>query len=102
MVNYLARRASPVAPFFFFSAATSGGREQGIVEQLGKNPPDWVVIISRDLREYGVRRYGETIGQGKMIMQWVDANYRFFGKVGGDPLSADQRGGVILQRRRQL
>src|ERR1700690_326065 len=28
MINYLAKRASPVAPFFFFSAATSGGREE--------------------------------------------------------------------------
>jgi hypothetical protein len=99
MINYLSRRASPVAPFFFFSAATAGGREQAIVENLRKNPPDWVVIVSRDLREYGVKRYGESIGEGKLIMQWVDANYRFYANIGGDPLLSDQRGGVILRRR---
>jgi hypothetical protein len=99
MINYLAKRASPVAPFFFFSAATSGGREESILEDLKKHPPDWVVIISRDLREYGVRRYGEAPGKGGLIMRWVDQNYRLSGHVGGDPLEAGHRGGVILKRR---
>jgi hypothetical protein len=99
MINYLARRASPVAPFFFFSAATSGGREESIVESLEKHPPDWVVIISRDLREYGIRRYGEAPGKGGLIMRWVDVNYQLAGRLGGDPLEATQRGAVILGRR---
>ena len=49
MINYLARMRSPVAPAFFFSSATSDGRETGIVRDLEHNPPDWIVIISRDL-----------------------------------------------------
>jgi hypothetical protein len=65
MINYLARLPSPVAPFFFFSAATSGGREAAIVRDLEKSPPDWIVLVSRDLREYGVQRYGESPGTGR-------------------------------------
>jgi hypothetical protein len=98
MINYLSRRSCPVAPFFFFSAATNGGREESIVEDLKRHPPDWVVIISRDLREYGVQRYGATSGQGKLIMRWVDENYRLSGHVGGDPLAAGEHGAVILGR----
>jgi hypothetical protein len=99
MINYLARRPCPVSPFFFFSAATTGGREEAIVGDLQRHPPDWVVIVSRDLREYGVHRYGESIGEGALIMRWVDANYRLSGRVGGDPLDVRQRGAVVLRRR---
>lgn len=100
MINYLTRMKSPVAPFYFYSAAISGGREEAVVDALRRSPPEWVVIISRDLREYGVMRYGEALGKGMLIMGWVDANYRLASYVGGDPLDSRQKGAVILQRRR--
>lgn len=98
MINYLARRPSPLAPFFYFSAVTAGGGEDAIVNQLQLHPPDWIVVISRDLREYGIRRYGESPGHGEEIMRWVDAHYRFQGAAGGDPLDVHQRGVVLLSR----
>jgi hypothetical protein len=99
MINYLARMPSPVAPFFFFSAATTGGREADLVDELGRHPPDWVVIVSRDLREYGIPRYGEAAGGGRKILRWVRENYAPADAVGGDPLDVHQRGAVILRRR---
>jgi hypothetical protein len=98
MINYLARRPSPVAPFFFFSAAISGGREAAVLRDLQAHPPDWVVVISRDLREYGVRRYGEAPGKGALILQWVIENYRPVEQAGGDPLDPAQHGAMILGR----
>ncbi|MEO8866089.1 MAG: hypothetical protein ABI420_13770 [Opitutaceae bacterium] len=100
MVNYLARLPSPVAPFFFYSAATSGGREAGIVVQLGKNPPDWIVLVNRDLREYGIQRYGESAEQGGQILDWAGDRYEVATAFGGDPLDIRQRGLMILKRRR--
>jgi hypothetical protein len=100
MINYLARLPSPVAPFFFFSAATSGGREAGIVRDLEKNPPDWIVIVSRDLREYGVLCYGESPEQGGQILNWVSDRYEIAKEFGGDPLDFRQRGLMILKLRR--
>ena len=99
MINYLARLPSPVAPFFFFSAATQGGREQAIVDNLERQPPDWVVLVSRDLREYGVSRYGESREQGGQILAWVTANYRPFASIGDDPLDVHKRGAVIFARK---
>jgi hypothetical protein len=96
MINYLARMPSPVPPFFFFSAATSGGREGEIVRQLSERHPDYVVVISRDLREYGVARYGESYGQGRGILEWVAAHYRPASIYGGSPVDINQRGAVIL------
>lgn len=75
MINYLARRASPVAPFFFYSVTTAGGREARIVEQLKANPPEWVVLIPRDLAEYGIKHYGERSGAGAELLEWVRQDY---------------------------
>ena len=100
MINYLTRLPSPVTPFFFFSAATSGGREAAIVGELGKRPPDWIVLVSRDLREYGVQRYGESPEQGGQILNWAGDRYEVAATFGGDPLDFRQRGLLILRRRR--
>ena len=98
MINYLARLPSPVAPFFFFSAATRGDLEQDIVGDLRKHPPDWIVIISRSLRDYGIYRYGQRPGEGQQILDWASSNYRVISSIGGDPLDVDERGAVILAR----
>lgn len=97
MINYLARMPSPVAPFFFFSAATEGGGEAEIVRQLNARPPAYVVVISRNLQEYGLHYYGETYGQGKAIVEWVETHYQVVGTFGGNPIDPDQQGAVILR-----
>lgn len=75
MINYLSRRSSPVAPFFFYSAATAGGREARLVTQLKANPPEWVAFIPRDLTEYGIQQYGERSGAGAELLAWVKQDY---------------------------
>lgn len=90
MINYLARLPSPTAP-------ASDANEESVVDGLKKSPPDWVVIVSRDLRENGVHRYGEFPDKGQHTLDWVRANYTPVFSVGGDPLDPRQRGGVILK-----
>ena len=50
MLNYLARMPSPVPHFFFYSAVTEHGNEARLVAKLNATPPDFVVILPRDLR----------------------------------------------------
>ncbi len=92
MVNYLARRFTPLATTHFFAGALSGGREAELVKALAQAPPAWVLVVSRDLREYGVERYGESPGHGELLLSWVLANYTLVGSLGGDPLDVSQRG----------
>ena len=99
MINYLARLPSPVAPFAFYSAATRGEREAELVRELDRRPPDWVTIVSRDLSEYHLRRYGETPDQGGQILEWVNRNYEVAAELGGNPLDYREHGAVILRRR---
>jgi hypothetical protein len=95
-INYLTRMPSPVAPFYFFAAATRDGREQILVDQLQQHPPDWVVIANRDLREFGIRRYGEAPGKGQLIMRWVLARYDLVMPVRG---SSARTVAVLLKRK---
>jgi hypothetical protein len=98
MINYQARLPSPISPYTYFPGPTGDSHEDETVADLEQHPPDWVVIISRDLREYGVDRYGERPGAGQQMMGWVEANYETAQTIGGDPLDVRQRGAVILRR----
>jgi hypothetical protein len=99
MINYLARLPSPIAPITFHSWFTENGRELQLVAELDRHPPDWIVLISRDLREYGIQRYGERPGRGEEILSWINREYERVWSVGGDPLDYRQRGGVIFRRK---
>jgi len=99
MLNYLARLPSPTAPLFYFAANTEEGGEARIVSELRRSPPDLVAVISRDLREYGIRRYGESVGKGQLLLQWASADYAVVDKIGGDPLDFRQPGAIVLRRK---
>ncbi len=99
MINYLARVASPVPAIYYYGTATENGREEKLVAELARNPPDSVIILSRDLREFGLARYGERPGGGLLILEWVAANYTSAGAWGGDPFDVEQRGVVLLRRK---
>lgn len=96
MINYLARLRSPVAPFFLYSAATEGGAEKRLVEQLSADPPEFVITIPRDLEEYGIARYGERSGAGGDLMAWVAANYH---GAPGDPPPVYRTDAILVLQR---
>lgn len=86
-INYLARLRNPVPDFFF-----PDPNEQFLKSLEGKQP-DLIVLMSRDLREYGVQRYG-----GNSLKPWLEKNYTQVAHFGGNPLDYRQHGAVILRR----
>ncbi len=92
MINYLARVPSTVPGFFY---AATGPK---LIAQLETRPPKGVVLISRDLREYGVERYGDKPGNGQEILLWLSQHYHQVAHVGGNPLDNRQRGAVLFKR----
>ncbi len=98
MINYLARLRSPLPQFQFYSWTTEGGREVEVVKALDAHPPDVVVVVSRDLTDFGIARYGERDGAGKQIVQWLASHYQITHKIGDDPFESSQRGAYVLQR----
>jgi hypothetical protein len=97
MINYLARKPSPLAPSHFYSGVLANGREARIVEQLGRHPPDYVVLIREDLKDHGIRVYGEKIGGGKLIVAWLMTHYDLAKQVPADSQNPVEVGGLVLR-----
>jgi hypothetical protein len=98
MLNYLARRESPVPTLYYYGASAAEGRETKAVARLEQTPPDWVVVMTRDLREYGIERYGDAPGRGAEVMAWLGANYRRVAGIGGSPFDPREFGAWIYRR----
>jgi hypothetical protein len=58
------------------------------------------VLISRDLKEFGVQRFGAENNPGHEIMKWVMENYQLEKRTGADPLTSEREKGVVIWRRK--
>lgn len=97
MINYLARRKSPVPEWIFIDLTLGEGREDRLVRTLTRDAPEHVVLISRDLREHGITRFGAVGQPGSQLLDFLKRRYRLAGSMGGDPLDPEQRGAVLLE-----
>ncbi len=88
MINYLTRMQSPISDLFIPNP------NEDFRGKLERDLPDWIVIISRDMREYGIERYG-----GSTLVPWLERHYTTATHFGRNPLDYHQRGAVILRRK---
>lgn len=98
MINYLARMKNPLPQFQYYSFTTENGLESNVVHALEQTPPDWVAIINRDLRDFGIQNYGID-GNGREIILWINRNYEMVLHVGGNPLNPNEGGAYVLRRK---
>ena len=88
MINYLSRRESPLPDVF--------SDEDLYLQQLRRSPPDYVILIARDLREFGIAQFGAPGNVGDKIVPWLWENYTLVATPPGRPRSA------MLLRRKTL
>ena len=96
MLNYLLRKPVPISAYNF-NPYWLNWREK-ILDGLQKAPPDYVVLISRDMREYGMESLGDSPAHGQAILAWIKANYVLVWRAGGNPLDVKERGVVVLRK----
>ena len=70
--------------------------EERMLAALRAAPPDYVALVHKDTREYGVRFFGHDYG--RRLYAWIRRNYREVATFGARPLH-DQRFGIALLRR---
>lgn len=98
MLNYLLRRTSPLSNTAFHPRSVE--KWEAMVTRLAAQPPEFVVFLTRDLREYGVARFGDAPEHGGAFTVWVKRNYRPVDRFGFDPLDPNLDGAVIYRRAR--
>jgi hypothetical protein len=96
MLNYLLRKPVPISAYNF-NPYWLNWRDQ-ILVGLRKAPPDYVALITRDMREYGMNYFGDSPEHGVKILTWIQTKYRQVWRAGGHPLDMNQRGVIILRK----
>ena len=73
MFNYLSRRQSPTKYISFMPAELAIFSEEPMLESLKENPPDYVLLLPRDLSEYGYEGFGKDYCL--KLTDWLNTNY---------------------------
>jgi hypothetical protein len=101
IVNYLTRRTNPTPYTVFCLPEVRAYGEANMLAAYQKNSPDYIMLIHREMQEYGVGCFGSEPGYGFEMMQWVHANYTRVWLFGSEPLKTEQFGVEILKRNSQ-
>jgi hypothetical protein len=100
MLNYLARLPNPTSYYFFAPFVLANGRINDILQAFNTSPPDRIVVISRDMREFGVGRFGDSPEHGQKLIEFIVQNYEAINSFGyNDPLDPDRFGFVVFARK---
>jgi hypothetical protein len=100
MLNYLTRLPNSISYFFFAPFVLADGRNAEIMQQLNAAPPDRIVVISRDMREFGVAHFGESPEHGQDLVDFINAKYKDIYIFGDhDPANPDRFGVVVFARK---
>lgn len=85
-MNYWIRRQHPVR-IMDLLPATLALEKQDLVSVLTAAPPEFVVVVSRNMEEFGFRAYGQDNRSGQTLVEWVSKNYSVTYHQGDNPLS---------------
>ena len=99
MLNYLARRPSPVRHINYMPPELLLFGEERILAELRASPPDLVAYVCRPTPEYGFFSFGQ--GYGEKIDTWIKKNYLNLGEAKLPPLEWNKPGAWILLLRRK-
>jgi hypothetical protein len=98
MINYLARRKSPLAEWIFIDLTLAGPAEAAQVQRLAANPPATVVYLHRELGEHGITQWGGPGQPGHLMLNFFHQSYQPRLSVTGNPSDPHRADALILAR----
>ena len=98
MLNYLLRRDSPLRVINLMPPEIIAFGEDDVLRSLQSAPPDVVLLVHRDVTEYGYPLFGTDLRYGLRTMTWLTARYRSIRVIGQDVMSNSGFGIEIFHR----
>jgi len=98
MLNYLLRRESALRVINVMPPEVLAFGEDAVLRSLEAAPPAFVVLIHRDVREYGYPDFGLEARYGRRTMEWIRSRYRVVRGMGKDPVDPMHDAIQILER----
>jgi len=70
--------------------------EERILEAIKSNPPDYLLLMHHDSKQFGVDFFGRDPRFGRQIMNWVNTNYSGEIRFGAPPMQGPHFGILIM------
>ncbi len=70
--------------------------EDVMLERFREAPPDWIVLVSRPLPEYGLKGFG--LDYAVELADWIERNYQHRQSYGAPPQRWNSEFGLQLLR----
>ena len=97
MLNYLTRRVTRTRFLQYTPPLIILFGEDEMVESLGNNAPDWIVLIHRNDGDFGTPFFGRDYGL--KLREWVGRHYVQARRFGVRPFRGSGFGVVIMKKR---
>ena len=98
-LNFYTRRENQTRYNNFMPPELIHYGEVKILEDSMLHPPDVIVLVlGKDMTEYGVGPFGLDPANGALIVDWIESAYRPVALFGGDPLEGKYLGIKIYLR----
>jgi hypothetical protein len=99
-LNYWLRLRNPSRYWLFIPAEfDAAGGEDVMLADVRAHPPDFVALVDRPHREFGVGHFGADPRNGQRLMDFVRAEYDVVKQLGAVPFRDHGFGITILRRR---
>jgi Dolichyl-phosphate-mannose-protein mannosyltransferase len=98
MLNYLLRRDSPLRVTNLMPPEVLAFGEEDVRRSLDTAPPDFIVLVHKEMREYGYPMFGSDARYGRRLLDWVYPRYRRIAVIGRHPLQNSGFGIEIYSR----
>lgn len=75
LLNYLTRQVNPTPYINLIPPEMALAGEGAVLAALTETAPEWIVIVKRDVAEYGMLPFGSSAQYGQQLHQYVTAAY---------------------------
>lgn len=97
IINYLSRRENPTRYVNLMPPEMKAFGERAIREAFEAGAPDYIMLLHKDMSEYGVGVFGADARYGRALMDWIRAHYLTVEVLGHVPLTEGGFGIEILR-----
>ena len=97
MFNYLSRRPNPSGYITCIPPEMTMFGQENILNGYKNAPPDYIILVHRDDRQYGARFFGQDYGLD--LFAWVAANYDELVVMEPRPFQGNVGGYLLMKRK---
>lgn len=98
MLNYLTKRVNPTPYLNFMATEMVMFGEQETLNSIIKSKTDYIILVDKDLSDFGCSFSDSSIGCGSSIFNWIIKNYSPVVKIGNMPFTGKGFGILICKR----